>query len=120
MFDRVILREVIGDNNRIAVIEKYEVSDALTSWFPEAPVQITEWIGHLADAINVGNRFDDLATALGITVEIVDWRTPNRAELAEWLTLRGVTADRLDAEVGEYLGKTSDELDDMYAELHND
>jgi hypothetical protein len=41
-----------------------------------------------------------------------------RGELTAWLALRGAKGDYLDELVGEYLGKTLDEMDRIHEEMH--
>jgi hypothetical protein len=56
---------------RSVTVERYEVADAITPWYPDAPADVTTAIADLQDGITRGEYLGDLVEFLSIEVESV-------------------------------------------------
>lgn len=62
------ITDTVGTSGSVTV-EAYDVAEAITPWYPEAPAEVHAVIANLQEAINAGGDESGWATYLGITVE---------------------------------------------------
>jgi len=60
----------ITDNitGQTVTVERFDIAESITPWYPEAPVEITEAIATLETAVTRGESTHELEALLDVTV----------------------------------------------------
>lgn len=64
----ITITDQVGTSGTVTV-DKDDAAEAIRSWYPEPPAEVTEALDSLQTALNRNEGTGDLETALGITIE---------------------------------------------------